>query len=150
MQQTNDIQISEMTLEDLENIHTNLENDFDNFWNYNILKKEIESDISKIYILKLDCEIVGFAAISIVLDEAEITNIVIKKNCRGQKLSLFLMTILIDHAIKSKCIKVHLEVHKSNVIAQKLYQKFGFKNVGLRKNYYKDGDAILMTKDLID
>lgn len=148
MKKTNDIEISEMTYEDLNNISQNLEKDFDNFWNNNILQKEFESNNSRIYILKNDDKIVGFASISTVLDEAEITNIVVKKNCRGKKYSFFLMTILIDYAIKSNCKKIHLEVNENNVIARKLYKKFGFDVVGCRKNYYSNGNAVLMTKDL--
>lgn len=148
MQKTNDIEISEMTLEDLENINKNLEKDYDNFWSSNILGQEIKSDTSKVYLLKVNGKITGFASISIVLDEAEITNIVVKKSCRGQKLSLILMTILIDYAIKSNCKKIHLEVNENNVIARRLYRKFGFDVVGSRKNYYKNGNAVLMTKDL--
>ena len=148
MKKTNDIEISEMTYEDLNNISQNLEKDFDNFWNNNILQKEFESNNSRIYILKNDDKIVGFASISTVLDEAEITNIVVKKNCRGKKYSFFLMTILIDYAIKSNCKKIHLEVNENNVIARKLYKKFGFDVVGCRKNYYSNGNDVLMTKDL--
>ena len=148
MSQTSNIKISEMTNSDLESIKEILETEFDNLWSYNILKQEIESDVSKIYILHLADEIVGFAALSIVLDEAEITNIVIKKKYRGQKLSLLLMKILIDTATKSNCKKLHLEVNATNEIAKNLYKKFGFKQVGLRKKYYKDQDAILMTKNL--
>ena len=150
MQKITNIEISEMTSSDLETIKEKLGSEFDGFWSYNILKQEIESDISKIYVLNLENEIAGFAAISIVLDEAEITNIVVKKKYRGQKLSLFLMTILIDSAIKSNCKKIHLEVNETNEIAKNLYQKFGFNQVGLRKNYYKDQDAVLMTKHLVD
>lgn len=148
MQKTNDIQVSIMTLEDLENIEKNLEKDFDNFWNYENLRNEIESDICKIYVIKDGDSIVGFASMSIILDEAEIRNIVIKKKCRGKKLSLFLMTILVDFAIKSKCKKINLEVNENNVIARRLYRKFGFDVVGSRKNYYNNENAVLMTKDL--
>lgn len=76
---TNDISINKMNLHDLKTIETSLLNDFDDFWNSNILKQEIESDSSTIYTLKINDKIVGFAGISIVLDEADITNIVIKK-----------------------------------------------------------------------
>lgn len=148
MQKTNDIQVSIMTLEDLEKIEKNLEKDFDNFWNYENLRNEIESDICKIYVIKDGDSIVGFASMSIILDEAEIRNIVIKKKCRGKKLSLFLMTILVDFAIKSNCKKINLEVNENNVIARRLYRKFGFDVVGSRKNYYNNENAVLMTKDL--
>ena len=148
MRKDNDIEVSEMTIKDLEAINKNLEKDFDNFWNSNLLQKEIESEKSKVYVIKSDKKIVGFGSISIVLDEAEITNIVIRKNCRGKKLSLFLMTILIDYAIKSNCKKIYLEVNENNVIARRLYRKFCFDVVGSRKNYYKNGNAVLMAKDL--
>ena len=148
MQKTNDIQVSIMTLEDLEKIEKNLEKDFDNFWNYENLRNEIESDICKIYVIKDGDSIVGFASMSIILDEAEIRNIVIKKKYRGKKLSLFLMTILVDLAIKSNCKKINLEVNENNVIARRLYRKFGFDVVGSRKNYYNNENAVLMTKDL--
>ena len=137
-----------MTISDLESIKETLEIEFDNFWNYNIIKHEIQSDISKVYVLLLADEIVGFAAVSIVLDEAEITNIVIKKNYRGKKLSLLLMEILIQTAKEASCSKIHLEVNENNKIAQNLYNLFGFEQVGLRKNYYKNQDAILMAKNL--
>lgn len=149
MQKTNDIQVSIMTLEDLEKIEKNLEKDFDSFWNNENLRNEIESYICKIYVIKDGDTIVGFASMSIILDEAEIRNIVIKKKCRGKKLSLFLMTILVDLAIKSDCKKINLEVNENNVIARRLYRKFGFDVVGARKNYYNNGNAVLMTKDLM-
>ena len=148
MLQTTNIKICEMTISDLESIRETLETEFDNFWNFNILKHEIQSDISKVYVLHLADEIVGFASISIVLDEAEITNIVIKKNYRGKKLSLLLIEILIKTATEASCSKIHLEVNENNKIAQNLYKQFGFEQVGLRKNYYKNQDAILMTKIL--
>ena len=148
MQKTNDFQISEMTFEDLGNLEKTLEKDFDDFWNNETLKSEIESEVCKVYVLKNGDLILGFASMSIVLDEAEIRNIVIKKRFRDEKLSLFLMTILIDSAIKSNCKKIHLEVNENNVIARRLYKKFGFDVVGSRKNYYNNGNAVLMTKDL--
>ena len=148
MLQTTNIKISEMTNSDLESIKETLETEFDDFWNYNIIKHELQSDISKVYVLRLADEIVGFAAISIVLDEAEITNIVIKKNYRGKKLSLLLIEILIKTAKDAQCSKIHLEVNGNNKIAQNLYKQFGFEQVGLRKKYYENQDAILMTKIL--
>ena len=79
-----DIPIFPMTLDDLNKISNILETDFDDFWNYNILKNEIEN--STCFVIKNDNEILGFAGISIVLDEADLTNIVIRKDCRGKRI----------------------------------------------------------------
>ena len=56
---------------------------FDDFWNMNILKQDLKSP-SSIYILaKFENEIVGFAGINLILDEAHIANIAVRKDKRG-------------------------------------------------------------------
>ena len=137
--------IDEMTLEDLDSISTNLETDFDDFWNYNILREEIKNNNSKLIVAKLNNEIVGFAGISIVLDTAELTNIVVRKNYRGNGISSILLNYIIDLARNNNCKFINLEVNCNNSIALHLYEHFGFKQVGLRKKYYDGQDAILLT-----
>ena len=78
----NNYLISEMKIEDLENIKEILEVDFDEFWNYETLKEELESNFSKYFIAKQNDNIVGFAGLKIILDEADLMNIVTKKCCR--------------------------------------------------------------------
>ena len=67
-----------MSLEDLEILKDDLITSFDDFWNYDILKSELLSDNSKYIIAKLNDDIVGFAGLKLILDEAEIMNIVVK------------------------------------------------------------------------
>lgn len=81
----NNFNISIMKIEDLENIKDTLEVDFDDFWNYNIFKSEIENPNSIYFVVKENNEIVGFAGILIIIDEADITNIVVKKSFRGKR-----------------------------------------------------------------
>lgn len=138
--------IYEMNLIDLNSIKDILEAEFDNFWNYSIFKAELENPNSKYYVLKNKTEIIGFAGILIVLDEAEITNIVIKKAYRNLGLSKLFIDKIIRYCSNNNIAKIHLEVNSSNLVAINLYKHFGFKKVGLRKNYYKNGDAILLTK----
>ena len=68
----NNCLISEMKIEDLENIKDILEVDFDEFWNYETLKEELESNFSKYFIAKQNDNIVGFAGLKIILDEADL------------------------------------------------------------------------------
>ena len=65
----NNYLISEMKIEDLENIKDILETDFDEFWNYETLKEELESNFSKYFIAKQNDNIVGFAGLKIILDK---------------------------------------------------------------------------------
>ena len=146
----NNVIISNMEIQDLNSIANILETDFDNFWNYNVFKEELTNEISKYLVAKINNQIVGFAGIIPVLDEADISNIVVNKNFRNQKIGSLLLEALFDLAISLKIQKINLEVRKSNVPAIKLYEKYGFEVCGIRKNYYNNTeDAILMKKDLI-
>lgn len=144
----NNIKIEKMSISDLDSIANILESEFDNFWNYNILKSELMNSNSVYLVCKNNSEIIGFAGISIIIDTAELNNIVIKKSHRGKGFSSLLLANLLNIAKDNNCKKFNLEVSQSNNIAINLYKKFDFKQVGLRKNYYKNQDAILFTKTL--
>ena len=75
--------IEKMTKEHLDKIKENLKEDFDEFWNENVLKNELENPAST-YIVAKDEQnnIVGYAGIWQPIDEAHITNIVTKKDKR--------------------------------------------------------------------
>jgi len=147
--QNNSIEISNMKLSDLDLIADNLETDFDDFWNYNIFKTELLNGNSKYLIAKLNNEIVGFAGFIPVLDEADISNIVVHKNFRNQKIGSLLLKNLIDLAHSNNLKFLNLEVRESNIPAIKLYEKYGFEVCGIRKNYYNNiENAILMRKSL--
>ena len=146
----NNIEIHEMKIQDLNLIAETLETDFDNFWNYNVFKTELENGNSKYLVAKINNQIVGFAGIIPIVDECEISNIVVHKDFRNQKIGSSLLEALIDLAISFNIKIINLEVRKSNVPAIKLYEKYGFEVCGIRKNYYNNTeDAILMKKDLI-
>lgn len=140
------LQIRTMTLEDLENIKDTLQSEFDDFWNYNIFKSELENPNSKYIVALLDSQIVGFAGIWISVDDIHITNIVTKKEKRNLGIAKELLKNLI---IISKCenkTSLTLEVNENNIYAIKLYERFNFKKIGLRRNYYSQNEnAIIMT-----
>ena len=142
------ISIERFTLEDLALIKDILETDFDNFWNYNILEKELQIDSSIYLCCKLNSEIIGFAGMSIILDTAELNNIVIKKTERGKGYSVPLLRKLLNIAESRGCKALNLEVASNNKVAISLYEKFGFKKVGLRPKYYNGIDALLYTQSI--
>lgn len=83
--QENKIEISVMNISDLNEIKDILENEFDDFWNYDVFKSEIENPNSIYFVSKLNNEIIGFVGVLLIIDTAEITNIVIKKSFRGKR-----------------------------------------------------------------
>lgn len=142
------IKIFSMTLEDLEQIKEELEENFDKFWTYGILKSEIANINSKYIVAKCKEEIVGFAGITLILDEANIMNIVTKKEKRRQGIGTILLENLIKISKELKAKSITLEVNINNNEAINLYKKFKFEEVGLRKKYYNNiDDALIMTKD---
>lgn len=141
------MEITEMTLDDLEQMKNTLYSDFDNFWSYNVLKQELENKNTTYIIAKEKNEVVGFAGISVILDEATLNNIVVKKSCRGRGIGGEMLETLIDLCSDMNLKTFTLEVNVENTPAIKLYEKFGFKNLGIRKKYYNNTtDAYIMTK----
>ena len=141
------MEITEMTLDDLELMKDTLYSDFDNFWSYNILKQELENEKTTYVVAKENNEIVGFAGMSVCMDEATLNNIVVKKSCRSRGIGGELLEALIELCADLNIKTFTLEVNTLNTPAIKLYEKFGFKNLGIRKKYYNNSqDAIIMTK----
>ena len=137
--------ISEMNIQDLENIKDCLLTDFDNFWSYNILKQELENGKSKYFVAKQENEIVGFAGILLIIDQVNIMNIVVKKDKRNFGIGSLLLEEIIRYSKIHNATSITLEVNEKNIAAIKLYKKYGFKQVGLRRKYYNNEDnAILM------
>lgn len=146
MEIISNIEFKDMTITDLDSIKDNLYTDFDDFWSYNIFKSELENENSKYIIAILNNEIIGFAGIWQVIDEAHITNIVVRKDFRKLGIGSLLLEKLIDICKNSESVNsITLEVNESNIPAQKMYEKFNFKVLGKRKNYYNNKAAIIMT-----
>ena len=144
------MEILEMTLSDLEKIRDKLQNDYDEFWNENILRKELEDENSKYIVIKEKDKILGFAGVWISPVDAQITNIVVKKDSRKNGIGSLLLERLIEIAKNAKQEVLRLEVNENNKPAINLYNKYGFEQVGLRKKYYNGRDnAVLMDLKLI-
>lgn len=142
-----EFQIRRMTIEDLDSIKDSLEKDFDDFWTASIFKQELINENSYYLVATSNDEIVGFAGYMLILDEADITNIVVRKDMRNKKIATKLLSTLISIIEEFPKIEtITLEVNENNVPAIKLYEKFNFEKVGLRKNYYKNHEnALIMT-----
>lgn len=142
------IKIMPMTLNDFNQISNILTSDFDDFWDNAILKDEITAKNSNYIIAKFGQEIVGFAGIKVMVDQADIMNIVVKKDFRNQGIGGLLLKELINLAKDLKLDSITLEVMEENYSAIHLYKNFGFEQIGARKNYYQDKNGLIMTKKL--
>jgi ribosomal-protein-alanine N-acetyltransferase len=95
--------------------------------------------------------IAGFSGIWIMVDEAHITNVAVRREYRGKGIGGLLLIATIDMARELKASFLTLEVRASNTVAQNLYSKYGFKQTGERRGYYLDNreDAIIMSTEHI-
>lgn len=104
-------------------------------------------------------QVIGFALVMLILDEAHLLNIAIREEFRGKGLAAKFLKFMFEFVAKKSATTMFLEVRFFNETAKKLYQSFGFQQIGLRKKYYfakitnntPDGkeDAIIMSKKII-
>lgn len=139
----NKIRIEKLTKNMIEDVFEIEKTFFDLKTNQSMLDS-FDSENLYYFVMFLNDEIVGFLECSIVLDEAELFEIAIKKEFQGQKLSIELMNYFIDFCKEKNVSTIFLEVNTINSKAISLYEKFGFVRYGLRKKYYGDNDAVLM------
>ncbi len=95
--------------------------------------------------------ILGFVGFWIMADEAHITSIAVRKPYRRQGIGELLLISAIDLATELNACMITLEVRASNIVAQSLYRKYGFIQVGMRRGYYTENkeDAVLMSAENI-
>jgi len=116
----------------------------------NILKEDIKNKNYHYLVAKNgDKKIIGYIGISYILEDADIISIVVHKDYTNHGIACLLLQEIFKFAEENNIKRIMLEVRNSNIPAQKLYEKHGFKQISIRKNYY-DGteDALIYEKEL--
>lgn len=120
-------------------------------WTKEVFFQEIVKNKHAHYFVSIvNGDIIGYAGLWIVLSDAQVTNIAIHPNFRGNKFGEKLFHYIFHYAIKQGVQRLSLEVRTSNIAAQRMYRKFGLVPGGIRKGYYTDNkeDAIIMWVNL--
>lgn len=147
MIEQNKASIRFMTHDDIEGVMEVERNAFPTPWDPAIFHNEIRSNQFAHYLVyEYDGRIIGYCGMWLVMDEAQITNIAIHSDFRGQGRGEELLRFAIAFLGQFGVMKLSLEVRVSNHVAQQLYRKLGFQEGGIRKNYYADNgeDALVM------
>ena len=94
--------------------------------------------------------LLGYVGLLAVVDEGYITNVAVRPDCRRQGVASSLLQALEARGRARNLTFLTLEVRQSNAPARALYEKLGYLQAGLRRNYYENPreDAIIMTKTL--
>jgi ribosomal-protein-alanine N-acetyltransferase len=146
----NNLIIRDMKLEDIDGVYTVEKSCFPDPWSKESFKKEVQNKLAKYLVAQIEDKVVGYVGAWFVVDEAHITNVAVSPQYRGQKIGDKIVKSLIDECQDNKMKAMTLEVRVSNIVAQNLYKKYGFKLAGVRKEYYSDNkeDALIMWKHL--
>lgn len=121
-------------------------------WTTDIFYQEIvDNQYAYYYVIEWNGRIVGYVGTWVVLEDAQVTNIAIMPELRGNKLGEKLFQYMLLQVKLIGTTRLSLEVRESNIPAQKLYRKFGLVPGGIRKNYYTDNqeDAIVMWVNIL-
>jgi [ribosomal protein S18]-alanine N-acetyltransferase len=119
-------------------------------WSISAFKAETEKHISHLWVLISDAAVSGYICFWVLESEIQLLNLAVHPEKRRTNLGQFLLTRMVEKGISSGMKNVWLEVRQSNWGARNLYKKTGFREVGIRPNYYSETneDAILMTLEL--
>ncbi len=119
-------------------------------WSLHSFLKEIYKPSSIPKVAVINDMIVGYICVERVIDEAHILNLAVHHEYRKMGIGSLLVNTILEELKGSGCKYVYLEVRKSNIAAKRLYEKFNFKVVGIRKNYYTlpEEDACIMLLEL--
>ena len=117
-------------------------------WSEVLWREEMESPFSLYLILEEDGEVCGHIGLKLISDEAHVMTVAVRpeKRRRGHARTLIQAALAVPVAAGVR--RVYLEVRPSNIAARTLYESIGFQTTAVRRDYYGDEDALLMTLEL--
>jgi [ribosomal protein S18]-alanine N-acetyltransferase len=149
--------IRPMSLDDIQRVHNIDLLSFSMPWSERSYRFELtENRNSQVLVAEMASpegrEVVGMIVLWVILDEAHVATIATHPSYRGRHIGRKLLANGLLAAYNRGARLAYLEVRRSNLTAQKLYERFGFYVAGERPRYYKDNneDALLMTLDKIN
>ena len=148
-----------MSLKDLKEVWEIERLSYSTPWSISQFYSEYQNHLSQPYTAKTEStgnypglieekvSLVGYVIFRLIVSEAHFLNIAVHSLYRCQGIGSRLLEFALESCKMKGVSDAFLEVRRSNIPAQRLYKKFGFKKVGVRKCYYPDNkeDAILLT-----
>jgi ribosomal-protein-alanine N-acetyltransferase len=142
--------IEPMRLDDVPAIQAIEEASFTTPWPPDAYRSEIQTNrLAHYLVARAGDTVAGYGGMWLMVDEAHITTFAVHPAWRRQGIGERLLLAFLDIAVAREAHEATLEVRLSNLAARRLYEKYGFRPVGLRPNYYSDDreDALIMTTE---
>ena len=145
-----DVTLRDANVDDLEAVAAIERVSFNNPWSLESFRSHLEAPSSLFLVAEGPGGVVGYLCAATVLDESNLHVLAVSPVHRHSGLAMRLMQHMLDRVRADHARVVHLEVRRSNLRALDLYRKFGFAEVGVRRNYYPDPveDAVLLNLNL--
>ncbi len=105
-------------------------------WSRQIFTDSMEAG-TLLVVMERNRQIVGYGVLSSAAGESQLLNIAVSPDLQGEGMGEILLRWLIEEARKRESEMIFLEVRLSNSVAQSLYQKLGFNEIGMRRDYYR-------------
>lgn len=140
--------IRRMQEEDLEQVAAIERETFSLPWSLKSFRDACEREDNIYLVARNEGEVLGYVGMWAVMGEGEITNVAVKETARRQGVAARLMEELICVGRELGTDIFFLEVRESNEAARKLYEKQGFSQIGIRKNFYErpQENAVVMSR----
>lgn len=144
------VSLRPMRPEDVDAAHALEERVYSQAWSRQVFCDELAQESRRYVVAEVGDTFAGYGGVMVVGNEAHITTVVVDPDRRQGRVGTRLMLALVEHALESGAGALTLEVRASNAAAQALYRRFGMAPVGVRKQYYRDEDALIMWVHEID
>jgi [ribosomal protein S18]-alanine N-acetyltransferase len=147
------LSVERMQLEDIPAVHAIESASFPTPWPPYAFRGELESNRMAHYlVVRAGGRVVAYAGLWLMVDEAHVTTFAVLPAYRRRGIGGLLLSELVELAAALGATVATLEVRLGNMAARQLYQRFGFRPVGVRPRYYSDNgeDALIMTTEALD
>lgn len=147
MEKNSIVKASIKNLDDIINIQR-LSNE--NLVSFDNLKNDLENDNCLYFIYYKNNIPIAFIGTSFVIDTMDLLYVLVLPEYRKQHIATKLLKEIEDFCINNNISKILLEVRSKNSPAINFYEKHNFKKISIRKNYYKNDDALIYEKSIVE
>lgn len=146
------IEFRPMTMADLDEVLVIERTSYRFPWSPGFFLQELQVACARSILAEVNGRIVGYVLYWVLPGALDIHNIAVHVDFRRQGVARLLLGRVLSQAKAQSATRVMLEVRKSNLLAQKLYESIGFLTTGIRKGYYSDDgeDALAMTLEMVN
>jgi [ribosomal protein S18]-alanine N-acetyltransferase len=112
---------------------------FSTVWPTDAFYNELSTNkLAHYFVGRIGDRLVAYGGIWVILEDSHVTTLAVDPEYRGRGFGEALLLRLIDEALERGAAWMTLEVRESNAVAQRLYRKYGFTTVTMRRGYYSD------------